>query len=222
MDVHALKPVTTGTLTAELVEVLRDAIMNGVLRPGERLNETEIADKLGVSRGPLREAIRKLEREGLLEYQARRGSFVRKLSKRDAYEIYTLRAHLEALAVELALPSITKEDIAALRNDIERMKKTARTGNIADMMKADRDFHGRICRLAGHTRLYQCWEQLDTQVGMLAVNILSKGLVDPKDVGPRHERLVEVIEAGDVQQLRSALLDHYTILGAQLVSTLED
>lgn len=221
MDVHGLKPVTTGTLSVELVEVLRSAILDGVLRPGERLNETEVAEQLGVSRGPLREAIRKLEREGLLEYRARRGCFVRKMSKRDAYEVYTLRAHLEALAVELALANLTDGDIVALRQDVERMKETARAGQIADMIGADLAFHGRICRLADHAHLFQAWERLNTHVALLTVNILNKRVSTPKDVGPRHEILVGAIELRDVQRVKEALLDHYATLGARLVSSLD-
>ena len=102
-------------------ETLRDAIITQVLKPGERLMEIQLADEMGVSRTPVREAIRKLELEGLVVMVPRKGAYVAGVSMKDIHEVYEVRSALEMLAVTLAAERITEEELDALERQVLRL-----------------------------------------------------------------------------------------------------
>src|SRR5690606_12292208 len=115
----------------ELVfEVLREAIITGKLRPGERLMEVQLAEELGVSRTPVREAIRKLELEGLVLMIPRRGAYVAEISMKDIADVFEIRAALEGLAAQLAAERCTPEEIENLERSLVQINVSAERGDI--------------------------------------------------------------------------------------------
>ena len=102
------------TLSDNVAGLIRKMIFNGTLKPGERINQAQLAETLNISRGPIREALRMLQNEGLIKHETNRGTFVTTLSSQDAYEIYTLRALLEGEAAQLAIPNLTDKDFTRL------------------------------------------------------------------------------------------------------------
>src|SRR5258708_34648859 len=140
---------------------LRDMIVSGELRPGARLVEEPLTEKLGVSQVQLREAMRILEREGLITTVPRHGSVVTALSRDDVHEIMTLRSALERLAAELAIPVTDPARLAPLRDAVRGMEDAA---DVATLVRHAYDFHLGFVRLAGHGRLEEAYRSLALQM----------------------------------------------------------
>ena len=116
------------------------AIINQVLRPGERLMETQLADELGVSRTPVREAIRKLELEGLVVMVPRRGAYVAGISMRDIHEVFQVRGALEALAASLAAERITAEELEEMERQLVKEAEETEANNLKSIVQIDTTF----------------------------------------------------------------------------------
>lgn len=203
----SLRTVEVAGLRQEVSEALRRAIWDGVLRPGERLNEQRLAAELGVSRPPLREAIRVLEQEGLLVSVLRRGSFVRVLTGRDIAEIYTVRCALESMAAELAIHSAPEEldGLEAMVTAVESRPPS----DLRPVIDDDLVFHHSVMILGRNLRLVGIWEQLAGQI-RLALTLVDPAFFERDYVESTHRPLVAAIRRGDVpeiQRLSRMLLD---------------
>jgi len=203
-------------LHMEVARVLRSEILDGVFKPGEKLIEATIASRLGVSRGPVREALRQLEEEGLVTHHPRRNATVTEIGPADAREIYTLRAELEAVAIRFLDRGFSAETIAEMQRCIEGMRKA--DGDIATVYELDREFHAAIVREAGHNRLYLAWSKLNSQVGSLFLALLDWGAAGPTHVADRHQEVLDAIRSGDREKAIEAIQNHYIKPGENLVS----
>ena len=132
---------------------LREAILKGDLEPGERLMEIALANRLGVSRTPIREAIRKLELEGLVVMIPRRGAQVASITKKDLQDVLEVRSSLEVLATELACERINAEQLDALKGALNRFEEVLGSGDVSVIARADVDFHDVIFSSTGNARL---------------------------------------------------------------------
>lgn len=206
-------PPVQRALRNDVYEALRRAVVSGALKPGQRLNEAEIARQMQISRAPIREAIRQLEQEGLLASVPRRGTFVVSLSTDDVEEVYTLRADLEARAVRRALSRLTADDLATLESHVATMRAAALAGDIAQLLAADIDFHRTIVEAAGWARLRKLWEGLHPQT-LTLYTITTLTDWSPLDHAQRHDPLLAAIRSGDPDVAAAAIQDH--ILGVSL------
>ncbi len=143
---------------------LRQAILTGELKPGERLMEIHLANKLGVSRTPIREAIRKLELEGLVTMIPRRGAEVAQITEKSMNDVLEVRRAMDALCTELACTRITDEEIAALKAACEKFAEIAETKDIRKCAQADVEFHDIIVKATGNKRLVQLINNLSEQM----------------------------------------------------------
>jgi DNA-binding GntR family transcriptional regulator len=203
-------------LRNDVYDALRQAVVSGALGPGQRVNEAEIARQMQISRAPIREAIRQLEQEGLLESVPRRGTFVVALSRDDIEEVYTLRADLEARAVRRAITRLSADDLATLDSLLETMVSSAATGDIAQLLEADIEFHRTIVEAADWARLRKLWEGLHPQT--LTLYTLTT-LTDwsPLDHARRHEPLLAAIRGGDPNQAAQAAQEHILEVANQVM-----
>lgn len=204
----SLRSVSGGGLRQEICDILREAIWGGVLKPSQRLNEQWLAGEIGVSRPPLREAIRILEQEGLVEYFPRRGTFVKTLSGRDVVEIYTVRCALEGMAAELAMDRASPDELAALELQIDRVESQPAT-DLASIINADLEFHRALVEASANQRLVAHWEQIASQL-RLALTLVDSAFFQPNYVESTHRRLVHAIrehDAPEAQRLTRTLLD---------------
>lgn len=199
---------------------LRDAILSGELRPGEHLNEVAIAARFGVSATPVREAFRELEQSGLIVVMPHRGAVVRSLTRQDLAEMYSLRAHLERLAIHLARPSLTDEDFAHLAELIERMRHTAQRDDVTQMVEVDVAFHRHIVRASGHQLLLKTWEQIHpSQWTYITVRVLAaKG---PLYIAERHWPLLDVLRTGTPAAAEDAMADHIDAIGVEALEVFD-
>jgi DNA-binding GntR family transcriptional regulator len=204
-----LEPAKSNGLFQEVADRLREAILQGRFRPGERLRESELAAMLEVSRGPVREALARLEHEGLVITRRNRGATVARLSKEDEEEVRNLRLALERLAAQLAVRHATDEDLDALRDEIERV----RTGfgqrtTVQEIADFEIRFHDALYRIARHKRLYKAWLDLRSQIYILLLsrNVDRPGIRDV--VIDRHTALLNAIRSRDALAAIAAIEEH--------------
>lgn len=162
---------------------LRQAILTGELKPGERLMEIHLANKLGVSRTPIREAIRKLELEGLVTMIPRRGAEVAQITEKSMNDVLEVRRALDALCVELACERITEEDLGRLKQACDAFEAAVRTKDVKKVAKADVELHDIIVQATGNQRLIQLINNLSEQMYRYRFEYI-------KDIG-QHQRLID-------------------------------
>jgi DNA-binding GntR family transcriptional regulator len=152
------------TLVDRVLNQLREAIKSGKLKPGGRIVESELAHQMGISRITVREAIRCLEKEGLITTVPFKGAQVAELTPRDLEEIYHLRLTLEELAVRTLIKNLNTEKIEKLESVVAEMKKTAKGGTLEEIIDVDLKFHRTICELSENHRLLNSWMNLSHQL----------------------------------------------------------
>lgn len=143
---------------------LRQAILTGELKPGERLMEIHLANRLGVSRTPIREAIRKLELEGLVTMIPRRGAEVAQITEKSMSDVLEVRRALDALCVELACERISDEDIRDLKDACDNFERAVRSKDAKKIAQADVELHNIIVKATGNSRLIQLINNLSEQM----------------------------------------------------------
>ena len=198
---------------------IRDAILDGRLKPGQRVLEAEIAGELGVSRAPVREAIRQLESEGLLISRSHRGTYVTALSPRDAREIYSLRAALEALAVMLVVQSGRPEILDQLEELLRRMQAGVNADQMAHVVQTDFEFHETLCRASGNQRLVNIWLSMSVQIRAL-VSVNDLRYFKPQEIVPRHSSLVAAMRASDAERAMRLLVTDILEAGEHIATSL--
>jgi DNA-binding GntR family transcriptional regulator len=206
-----LRPITQPTIVENVTGQLRRWILAGAVGPGERIVEDRLTERFGVSRPPIREAMRLLEQEGLVQRMPRRGVIVTPLTQDDVREIYSLRWALERLALELAMPIADLRRLDPLRDAVEAMRSAGSADDADALLDANVDFHIALCRLAGHKRLLETYERLMQQLRLcMAINLRLRRETtgDAIDAAERHEKLLALIEAGDTQAALVGLAEH--------------
>ena len=134
------------TLREQVVEILRHKILSGEIKPGERIIEAKVAEELKVSRGPLREALRQIEEEGLVVYEAQKGCVVKTMTYEEMQETYLIQSTLEKLAVQMCGGEISKEQDEEMQKLVLSMEKAANQKNLYDVIKFDEQFHECIVK----------------------------------------------------------------------------
>jgi DNA-binding GntR family transcriptional regulator len=198
------------SITQLAAAALRSMIFSGELRPGDRVVENQVAGVLGVSKPPLREALRVLEQEGLVLRSPRRGVVVTPLTLHDVYEIFTLRHDLERLAVDLGVPCRAPERIARCREAYAALERAAEGGDPAAVTEQGFAFHVAVVGLAGHRRLEESYRGLALQLRLcMAMNRRARSSHEPL-IGDalRHRRILELVEAGDPAAVHHELAHH--------------
>jgi DNA-binding GntR family transcriptional regulator len=153
---------------------IKDAILGGRLEPGERIVEQSLSNELGVSRSPVREALRRLEQEGLVEATPRRGVSVAAPTVREVTNVYTIREALEGLAARLAASNVDHESLAAMARILVRMEDAIRRGDIKGASRADTQFHARLLEATDNQRLVDLTSQLADLVRRVRAAVLAE------------------------------------------------
>jgi DNA-binding GntR family transcriptional regulator len=192
-----MRPLQTRKLLAEdVADRIREEILTGGFGQGERLVEAGIAQHLGVSRGPVREAFKMLRAEGLVRDEPHRGTFVVRLTGVDVREIYDLRAALEARAARQVTERGRASDARSLRKLLDRLLSAADSGDVATVSRADLAFHEGLCRLTGNRRLHEVYvRHVPVLKNLMKLDEYLYQSMD--DVAVEHEPLIEAVESGD-------------------------
>ena len=186
---------------------LRQAILRGELKPGERLMEIQLANKLGVSRTPIREAIRKLELEGLVLMIPRKGAEVAEITEKSLRDVLEVRRALEELAVELVCETITDEQIQDLKDAAEEFKESLKDGDITRIAEADVKFHDVIYMATDNQKLIQLLNNLREQMYRYRVEYLKRSDFHQQLID-EHEEIIETIESGQKDRAVQVVCQH--------------
>lgn len=188
-------------------DLIRDAIIDGRLAPGERLKEVELATELGISRTPVREALLVLQTEGLVEAVPNRGATVRAHTAEDLDDLYQLRALLEGYAARRAATRITEEDVARLRASCERFDALQENDDLRDLVKENVFFHSTIIEIAGSDRLASMVRKV------IELPLVYKSYIwyshDQKHISAHyHRQIVNALMVGDAERAELIMKEH--------------
>ncbi|MCL2865684.1 MAG: GntR family transcriptional regulator [Lachnospiraceae bacterium] len=179
-------------------QTLRQAILKGDLKPGERLMEIQLSHKLGVSRTPIREAIRKLELEGLVLMIPRKGAEVAKITEKTLRDVLEIRLALEQLAVRLACGRMTQEGLEVIKKAAKQCAEVSDTNDVMEVARLDVAFHDAIHEVASNQRLIQMLDNLQEQVYRYRVEYLKLDTTHSQIV-KEHQEIIKAIEKGDCE-----------------------
>ncbi len=186
---------------------LRRAILQGYLKPGERLMEIKLANRMGVSRTPIREAIRMLELEGLVVMIPRKGAQVAKITEKDLREVLEVRMGLEQLAVQFAVQRITDDQVEALYRASRQFEQSVKKDDLTEIAEADVHFHELLYEATGNTRLVQLLNNLREQMYRYRIEYL-KGDAVRESLVKEHDIICEKLKARDMEGARAIIESH--------------
>jgi DNA-binding GntR family transcriptional regulator len=221
----ALAAPTQRTLSDYIADQLRKAILTDQFKPNQRLVEQEIAESMQTSRGPVRDALKILENEGLIHRTPHRGAFLAQITRKDAEEVYTLRIALEALALEFVVKTATDAQIEELAQMVQAMENLVAKdpGDQWGATALDLQFHRTLARISGHRRVLTAWESLATQIRLI---VLKHRLYDPGDLRTRavswHWRIVDAIRQRNADLAVEELRRHLAISYQSILNTIEE
>ncbi|MEU9335702.1 FCD domain-containing protein [Streptomyces sp. NPDC048290] len=187
-----------------IVEELEQMIIDGVLGGGDRINESALAARLGVSRGPVREACRHLERTNLVEFRANRGMFVREITVEEAAQLYDIRASLFGLAGRLAAARVGAAEAGALRAMADRLDESASMGDYYPLNVA---LHRRLLALSGSPRLVELYDGVSKELHLFRRHGLEPGAAR-RTSNEQHRRIIDQLEAGDGEEAARLMEAH--------------
>lgn len=213
---RSLRLEDRSTLHEKVCRVLREAIITGDLAPGDRLVQEELAVQLGVSRMPIREALRQLESEGLIVLEPHRGAIVRSITINEVKEIYTLRAVLEGMAVRISVPLLEEKHLARLEQLLAEMEEEST--DVERFCSLNIEFHQTLTSGCG-------WERLKTFVEMLGngfPNYTPLLLPDQVRLSNReHREIMQAVWANEVERAAELMSLHIRRTGEQLAENME-
>jgi DNA-binding GntR family transcriptional regulator len=213
---QGLKIEDRDTLHLKVCNVIREAIINGDFKPGERLKQSDLADSLGVSRMPVREAFRKLESEGLILLEPHKGAIVKPIHLGDIEEIYTLRAELEKMAVYQSIDRLSEEEMNQLSDLVDKMESVV---DVDDFVQYNIDFHKLLVK---HCK----WERLNTFIGTLWNGLpqqtphLLEGQTERSN--KEHRSILNAILKHDKETAANLVSQHIFRTGEMLMSSLKE
>ena len=223
---YNIKKVHKRSAEVQAADALRDAIISGDIPLGARLTEISAAEQIGVSRATIRTAFHQLVRDGLIVQVPYTGWTVMTLSAPDAWELYTLRASLEALAARLVARRIRDDKHAdpirtAIDKAFQRLEKACKSGRNGDIAKEDMNLHKTIVDLSGHGRLRDQYALIQNQI-LIYIQSSDALVGDPETIVAQHVPLIEALLSGDEAAAIEAAVSHNEREGGILVAFLEN
>ena len=197
----------TSSLTSVVQQEIERRILQGELAPGAKLIEAALAEALGVSRGPVREAFRMLEEAGLVKQEKNRGVFVRSIPLHEAMEIFDLRAMMDEAVGRRLAATITPEQLRRVRAMVEAMEKAVKAGDADSYHLLNLDFHDRLVEFSGNRKLTSIYRRLINELSLFRrMNLVDAKLL-PISAG-EHRAIVKAIAAGDPEAAGAAMRQH--------------
>ncbi|MBY0373797.1 MAG: GntR family transcriptional regulator [Bryobacteraceae bacterium] len=203
---------------------LKQAILSSVLRPGERLNVHELADQLGVSLTPVRNAVQLLEAEGLVEVRPRSGTFVASVSAEDVRETFAIRRALECLAIEEAATALTNEELTHLRDLFERLRRPLDSDEAKKQHELDNaEFHLTILRAARNRKLLEMYQALNAHIRIARIHAGETTWEKRLQQEQReHQAILRALTARDPERAVAAMRDHIDRSGESMLRSIAE
>jgi DNA-binding GntR family transcriptional regulator len=200
-------------LSKQIYNTLREAILEGRLQPGTRLVETTIAKEMGVSRAPLREAIRELDKDGLVEIKTHRETRVVSFSLKDIQELHLLRVVLESILLQSAAEGLSEEELSFLEDLTMQTHRAAENGDAARLAEVDYGFHKFLCKASNLERLFKIWND-QHQLLHWWFKVMAKSHLDGMiSIARDHQLLFEAVNSKDQGTIAQAVFEHIYFSG---------
>jgi DNA-binding GntR family transcriptional regulator len=183
-------------------------ILRGQLPGGTRLVELDIAAQMGTSQGPVREALQRLEQDGLVERLSRSGTFVTTVSIDEMHEIFEVRSTIEQFAIRRIVSKVSQAQLAELQSAIELMREAGHANDMVSLVDADMEIHMRLCSWATHPTLLRAWMPLYTQVQRFIVQTHPRYFHNLAELADRHAPLLEVLHSNDQDAAAQWIHEH--------------
>jgi DNA-binding GntR family transcriptional regulator len=217
----SLPQLNNKPLREQVLDALRDAIVQGEFKPGQTIVESELATQMGVSRAPIREALQILNTEGLLETVPYHGTTVRRLTKNDIEELYSLRSVLEVFAIRRVIAHDHPADVDILRKHYEDMLATADQGDLKKVNEIDRRFHDDLIELSRHQMLKSVWNAVALRVRQVMA-LLNERNTDIKQIAYNHLPIIDAIANRDEELAVSLIQQHVAATGELIAEGWEE
>jgi len=196
MNKHTIEPIKRSTLSSMVAERLRELIVSGAYEPGSQLSEVELAERFGVSRGPIREGLQRLVQDGLLRSEPHRGVFVPQVGEADIADIYLAREAIEGAAIRLVAADPERQSVVAtLRDLVSQMRTATVSGRWSRVADLDMRFHSEVVRASGSARLARMYATLIDETRVLLS--MTASVPGREDLVNEHAELAELIAAGE-------------------------
>lgn len=196
------------TLRENIVDIIRKRIIRREFEPGKKIVEQELAKEFKTSRAPIREALRQLENEGLVEYVRNAGCSVKEISLEESFEIYLMRANYEIMAVRLLQGNIPQETIDQMEIVLEKMKNVDED-HYDQLFLYDNEFHSHLIKMTGMQTLYKAWKSLNYGNIVTGYNLTSDKEAVIERQYPIHKEVLDTCKSRKKDDICRALSDHY-------------
>ena len=191
----------------EVASDIKEVIVKGLIKPGEKINETKIARDMGISRSPVREALQELKKEGVVVSIPYKGTFVNLLGQKDIEDMYIIRGLLEAYAIEKVIENKNEKILRCLRENVEDIEKDVEKKHLKELVGDDIEFHRNICNFSGNKKLIDIWEGFQTQIEVL-INLESSFYERFQLLAIEHRELLSLIVEGKTKQAQEKVKAH--------------
>jgi DNA-binding GntR family transcriptional regulator len=203
----SLERLTDRSLTDQAYSAIRDSILDGRFGLGERIVEYKVAEDLGISRAPVREALRRLVEEQLVTERPRYGTFVREITAQDFVDIYIYNARIAIETAAIRLAARTQPELTAIEKTIDEMASAARRKQASRVVNLELQVHQQLCDVAGNPFLSSAFHSLSGPI-RLALGLDDEGYPDLQDVAAEHPPLLDAIRSGDERKAARTIHEH--------------
>lgn len=210
----AVKPV--GSLSSQIYERIWQSIITGELPSGTRLVEMDIAAQMGTSQGPVRDALQRLERDGLVQRHARSATFVTSISTDEMYELFSIRSAIEAFAIRRTVQRIDSSQCAELQALVEAMHAAAQDDDMSALVNYDLEFHRLICKWSGNIALTQAWNPLYSQIQRFVAQTHKHYFSNLMEIADTHQPIVDVLVAKDIDRAEEVIKQHIMLIWSRI------
>lgn len=200
------------SLAEQVYDKVRKDIISGVLNPGERIVEMDVAATMGTSQGPVREALQQLEREGLIVRQARSATYVAKTTVKEIYELFSIRSVIEGFAIRRTARTITPSQVAELEALTDQMRIAGDNDDMFQLTESDILFHRQICTWANSAGLLRAWDPLYSQIQHFIVQTHKNYFEGLTDIADTHLPIIEALRAQDEDAASRLVQEHVMLI----------
>lgn len=210
-------PIIKRTYKDQVVDYLYDLILDGTLGSGEQVKESWLAEEMGISRAPIREALKELISTGIVEYQPQVGNFITQLSPKEIIDAYITRGILEGYAIMSTYGDFGEDEFEELETLTEAMEKYAKKDNKKKVVQAGDNFHSLLISKSTNIQLLDYTERLSQKLHILFYKHWSK-LYTPNEISSRHLLIVDSLKKGDAGNIEQVVRDHYRETGTKIAA----
>jgi DNA-binding GntR family transcriptional regulator len=207
---------TVSSLTDQVYDQIRTEIIRGDLQPGTRLVELDLADRMGTSQGPVREALQRLEREGLVFKQKRSATFVTEMPIDEMYALFSVRSAIEGFTISRAVSRLTDEHLQILESLVEQMRIAGQAGDLFALTEYDLEFHRQIGIWADSPSLLRSWNPLYSQIQRFVVQTHADHFQKLTDIADTHLPILAALRVGDQDGASAVMQEHIMLIWSRI------